>query len=199
MEICPLKRNVVMQNNQYLFRILLALIILISFTEHATSNSSKESEQIITRLIRMYFPKYSIMDVSSSDSAMINFFKSKYPEVSPFIVQADIDGNKLSDYAFLLTPKDNNKTTFVFAIILQTKPDKYKIVFKYKGIKHGSGVYIISKKSGEAINQTQSINTPIKGIILKNTGIQLIYFERASYVYYWNSSKKQIESIQTGD
>ena len=107
----------------------------------------------------------------------------------PYITKGDFNGDGKADMAAVVT--DSTKTRYQVAIILG--PDNIK--FWEEDIMVDAALTTITKS--EIISIPNEENEKIKKIKMKVDGINVEYFERASFVVYWD--KSSFKRIQTGD
>jgi hypothetical protein len=140
------------------------------------------------------------MDIGELDTSSLNCLKRGKSDISPAIVIGDFDGNGFQDYAFLLRSIDGklqHKKCY-FVVLLQFANNKYDII-NILEMDYRNDIVIFPIKSGTSVEQTESIDNPIKKAILKNTAVELIYMGKGTIVYYWDNTTKKIESITTSD
>ena len=107
----------------------------------------------------------------------------------PYITKGDFNGDGKADMAAVVT--DSTRSSYQVAIILG--PDNIK--FWDEDIMVDAAITTIAKS--EVISIPNEENEKIKKIKMKVDGINIEYFERASFVVY--QDKSSFKRIQTGD
>ena len=148
------------------------------------------------KLIEQHFPRYVLRDIEELSPFARNYFKSHYPNFDPSLVHRDFDGNGFEDVAFLLRESKNKDYINIFVIFLQSSHEKFKMKYCLNIGANPGDLYIIPLESG---SQIESFDEPRKKIKLKNSSVELVYFEKSSVVYYWDGRTKKFKSIWTSD
>lgn len=112
--------------------------------------------------------------------------KRKENPVYPYICKGDFNGDGKTDLAAMVT--DSSKRNYQVAILLDTA----KIMFWKEDI-IGDAALSTEPKS----TLTGMENEKEKKVTMKGDGINVEYFEKASFVLYWD--KKGFKRLQTGD
>ncbi len=104
----------------------------------------------------------------------------------PYITRGDYNGDGKADIAALVT--NDKKNTYQIAIILGAD----NILFWKEDILEDAAISTVTKSEIEGMEQEKT-----KKVKLKGDGITIDYFERGSFVVYWD--KTSFKRIQTGD
>lgn len=104
----------------------------------------------------------------------------------PYIAKGDYNGDGKADLAAVVT--NDKKTTYQIAILL----GKDNILFWKEDILEDAAISTVTKSEIEGMEQEKT-----KKVKLKGDGITIDYFERGSFVVYWD--KNSFKRIQTGD
>ena len=104
----------------------------------------------------------------------------------PYITKGDFNGDDKADIAALV--KNNKKGSYQIAIIL----GKENILFWQEDILEDAAISTLAKSDIEGMEREKP-----KKVKLKGDGIIIDYFERGSFVIYWD--KTSFKRIQTGD
>lgn len=104
----------------------------------------------------------------------------------PYITKGDYNADGKTDIAALVT--NDKKSTYQIAIILDTD----NILFWNEDILEDAAISTFTKSDIEGMVGEKS-----KKVKLKGDGITIEYFERGSFVVYWD--KASFKRIQTGD
>lgn len=104
----------------------------------------------------------------------------------PYIAKGDYNGDGKADIAALVT--NDKKNTYQIAIILGAD----NILFWKEDILEDAAISTVTKSEIEGMEQEKT-----KKVKLKGDGITIDYFERGSFVVYWD--KTSFKRIQTGD
>jgi hypothetical protein len=104
----------------------------------------------------------------------------------PYIAKGDYNADGTADMAAVVT--DSAKSTYQIAIIL----GKDKIIFWKEDVLDDAAISTVPKSTIEAIDGEKT-----KKIKLKGDGINVEYFEKATFVLHWD--KGSFKRIQTGD
>lgn len=112
--------------------------------------------------------------------------KRKDNPVYPYICKGDFNGDGKADLAALVT--DSTKRNYQVAILLDTA----KILFWKEDILEDAALSTEPKAT-----LTGMENEKEKKVTMKGDGINVEYFEKASFVLYWD--KKGFKRLQTGD
>ncbi|MEO7924634.1 MAG: hypothetical protein ABIR30_13215 [Chitinophagaceae bacterium] len=108
----------------------------------------------------------------------------------PYIARGDFNGDGKTDLAAVVT--NDTKTTFQLAIILDAGNDTRKIMYWDEDIMEDAAISTIPKSTIEGFEGERT-----KKVNMKAEGINVEYFEKASFVLYWNGAA--FKRIQTGD
>jgi hypothetical protein len=112
--------------------------------------------------------------------------KRKESPVYPYITKGDYDGDGKADMAAVVI--DSSKSSYQVAILL----GKDKIEFWKEDIMVDAAISSIPKSTVEGMEGEKTRKLKLKG-----DGINVEYFEKASFVLYWDNSS--FKRIQTGD
>lgn len=165
----------------------------------------------IILILKDKFTNWQILTINDLKKDTAKFFQDNYPKSAPGIVKADLDGNKLDDFALLLKLVNYNKSESSpkLVIFMQISKGKYKYYTPQEeevGFCNPDLLNEISDDTNNTfirkINKNININyiaedDTIKTTRLKYETIEIVYFESASRVYYWN--KTRFSYYQTSD
>jgi hypothetical protein len=187
--------------NTKIYGILLGIfIVFIAGSIIETKNaSSTVSQNESTELIKKYFPDYVLMEIGELTPLARKYFKRHYPNLTPSFVRADFDGDGFLDLALLLRKARGKDRKTILTIFLHSNRNRFELAYYLSFGVYGGDVYIIPVESGKVVSQTESIDVPREKVELRNTAIELVYFEKSSVVYYWDDRMKKFESIWTSD
>ena len=104
----------------------------------------------------------------------------------PYITKGDYNADGKEDMAAVVI--DSTKTAYQIAIILSAD----KIMFWKEDVLDDAAISTVPKSTIEGMDGEKT-----KKIKLKGYGINVEYFEKASFVLYWD--KGSFKRIQTGD
>ena len=104
----------------------------------------------------------------------------------PYIARGDYDADNLVDLAAIVT--DSLKRNYQIVILLE----KGNILFWKEDIMNDAAISTIPKSDIAGMDGEKT-----KKIKKKGDGINVEYFEKASFVLYWD--KSSFKRIQTGD
>lgn len=188
--------------NSKIYRILLLVVSIISIfgsVVEAKNTGIIVNQNECVELIKRYFPDYALMEDRELTPLARDYFNKHYPKLTPSLVNADFDGNDFLDFAVLLRKGKGKDRITILAIFLRANQQRFELAYYLSLGVYGGDVYITPVESGKIVRQTESANVPREKVKLKNTAIQLVYFEKSSVVYYWDDKVKKFESIWTSD
>lgn len=150
---------------------------------------TKKVDSLINRLL----PGWSIPNPNTWENLWFNEYKKDSVLVN--YIPADFNGDAQTDYALILKSGQHKYAVWV----LQSDGDHYKAIklheTPYKTIPIDMGIEPIAKGKLNYIDfDSDKEPTPID---LKNTAIQIVYFEQSAETYYWQGGKYL--SVTTGD
>jgi hypothetical protein len=108
----------------------------------------------------------------------------------PYIARADFDGDGFMDIAAIVT--DDKKINYQLVIIMDADEKAPKIMTWKEDIAEDAAISVEPKSVIEG-----SEGEKTKKVHMKADGINVEYFETASFVLYWNGTA--FKRIQTGD
>jgi len=108
----------------------------------------------------------------------------------PYIAKGDFNGDGNTDLAAVVT--DESKTQYQLSIILGADEKNPAMTAWKEDILEDAAISVESKSDIEGFEGEKT-----KKIKMKAEGINVEYFEKASFVIYWNGSV--FKRIQTGD
>ncbi len=115
--------------------------------------------------------------------------RKEHPDY-PYIATADFDGDGSTDIAAIVT--DDKKINFQLVIIRNADEKTPRIMTWKEDIAEDAAISVEPKGVVEGMDGEKT-----KKISLKADGINVEYFETASFVLYWNGTA--FKRIQTGD
>lgn len=149
-------------------------------------------EETVNQLLKATFGNswYVMNDKEASwmKDAFDYFIVPKRKEIPnyPYIAKGDFNADGKEDMAAVVT--DSLKSNYQIAIILA--PDN--ILFWKEDVLEDAAISTVAKSIIDGIDGEKT-----KKIKLKGDGINIEYFEKASFVLYWD--KVSFKRIQTGD
>lgn len=176
----------------------LLLILLLSVNQVRAQTSrpidgvyNKYISPTVLSLITQKLPEWRLPAPSSwevywdqykKDSTLVNY------------VSSDFNGDLKPDYAFIL--KNSKK---IFAVwVLQSKGKNYQAIKLYQltqdQLPLEIGIELLPKGDLNYLNLEQDKFGHVK---LRNSAIQVVFFEQAAEAYYWEKDKYR--SVTTGD
>ena len=175
--------------------ITFAFACTVQVKEARTVNNQDEFGQ----LIQKHYPRCTLMSFEELDHYAKEFFKDRYPHLSPSLISADFDGNALSDFAFLLQTKSGKSKKTIFVILLQMSNNDFKPAYYLDLDGYRPDVFIVPIQKGELLSQAESIDTPREKVLLKHPAIELVYVGKSAVVYYWDVELNRFNSIWISD
>jgi hypothetical protein len=177
--------------------LLFSCLIMLLFTQ---SNCNKIPADIRSSNASINLaPDLHVIQIADLDSYTKTSFISNYSLVCPGIVTGDFDGNGLYDIG-LLTINSDKTNNMTLVILLQNHQQHFTTAYTLQIDKAYYGnTFIIPCASGKTISQTKAIDSAINNTILKYDSIELMYFEKASIVLYWDENRGYFASIQPSD
>jgi hypothetical protein len=144
------------------------------------------------------FRGFHVLKVEERDPDTRAFLVAHFAKSNPSIIHADFDGDGLSDYAVLL--KKDKGTSARFVAVLCPVSGALKTVYDLDLTGSTGDVYLKRIPPGVRVSQTEAIEPEtIAPVRLRSAGIQLVYFEKAAVVVFWNPKLHKMQEIQTGD
>lgn len=107
----------------------------------------------------------------------------------PYIASGDFDGDTRPDLAAIVT--DSNRVNYQLAIISDIDSSK-KLNYWKEDIMEDAAISTAPRGKIEG-----TVNEKVKKLELKSEAIHVEYFEKASFIIYWNG--KSFKRIQQGD
>jgi hypothetical protein len=153
---------------------------------------NKDMKDVLIQVCR----EASLVAKSDLNVEMRNYLDENKENYST-VLKGDFNGDKLGDIALLVKCKSKNtkgvRSTEKLAILLQEAGGKYRIIVLEEYPYIDDSIYLRAITLGKIIREFDSS----KKIILRNIGIERIYFEKSSGVFYWENG--QFHYIQTSD
>jgi hypothetical protein len=176
---------------------LLVIVIASLFCCALMSVGQERKSELDTVLSS--FPAYHLLTLSERDSDTRAFILQHFPKSNASVVHADFDGEGHLDYALLIRNSKSHTTKVV--VLLCSEDAHCRSVYLLDVSAYSDLVYLQPVAIGSVVSQTEAAgprnhSSPAK---LKNTGIQLTYYEKGKVVLYWNNNLKKIEEVQTSD
>jgi hypothetical protein len=165
----------------------------------------------LANTIAQHFQGYRLITQSDLDGEMVKWVIEELHEIPSAWLQADFDGNGELDYAVMLRKVEEKKVIWLQVVLLKEKQkfvfielckSEYECVEKCKS-EHGEvQLYYTLVPAGVKVEEFEgfvSDDNARRSALLTTPGIKVVYFERKSYIYFWDSKKKQFDCIQTED
>lgn len=165
--------------------------VATAVNDDPTDNSTPEERMVIRALRAQYGNKWHVMNDRDAKwmKDVFDYFiapRRKEDPNYPYIARGDYDADNLVDLAAIVT--DSLKRNYQIVILLE----QGNILFWKEDIMNDAAISTIPKSD---IAGMDGENT--KKIKMKGDGIKVEYFEKASFVLYWD--KSSFKRIQTGD
>lgn len=177
-------------------RLLLAVMLILP----SGSWAAEAGQTAAARAVESVYPDYVIVQETELDRGMVDYLRQRDSagrDRSLTTVSADFDGNGLEDHAAIVRSKDHSDGGFV--IVLQTSKGEFRAVKSVMFRSVPDYVVLIRVEAGQEVKQTEAIEAPMKIAVLRHPAIELVYFEKAAVVFYWNPGKAGIADIATSD
>ncbi len=163
----------------------------VSIAPTGTKQNQTALETEINKILQEKFQgKWKVLNDSTANwmKDEFDYFiapKRKYDPDYPYICKGDYNADGKPDYAAIIT--DANKTSYQIAIF----PADGEIIL-WKEDVEGSAIENLSKTEVLGFEGEKE-----KKVTLKSDGINVVFFEKSSYVIYWNGAS--FKNIWTGD
>lgn len=178
---------------------LLAVLILQPAATARHSADIKHAEPPLDEIIARFFEGYA--PVSPGDLTVeIGRLAVEYPvyddpERSPSVIHADFDGNGVDDYAILIRELAAQAPDEVFAILMGLGDGRYRVAMKAFFGNLMDEVYLGYVPAGRPLTPAAGASTASEPVRLDHPAVTLIYFGRATDVFYWNERTGVFDSV----
>lgn len=172
----------------------LALVVFVA----STPSRGETARHSLPEVLRL-FPGYHVVSLKEFDPDTRNYLLENYPKANPSVVHADFDGDGSPDYALLL--KNHAQRVTKVVILLCPVTTACKKVYDLDVSQMPGIVYLRPVLPGARVSPMDDVDTNggVKRVKLRTAAVELNYFEKSSVVLHWNSARKKIEEIDTGD
>lgn len=148
-------------------------------------------------LAQRHYPGFSLLKVDDLEEDLQMFWAERYQNVSPGCVDADFNGDGLSDFALLLKGEKDGLPFLDLVVLLQTNRDEYRAV-RLDTLKDRLKSYSVRSVQPRALVSWEDRMLPTaKRATMEHVGFELQLFEAASRVYYWKDGA--FVSVQTAE
>ena len=173
-----------------------AILATFLFVLLPISLSSKGPRPDIDRVLAD-FPGYHPLKLTELDTEARVYFLRRFPKAKPGVLHSDFDGDGHLDYALVLRNAESQVTKLV--VLLCPDEGRCRNVSETDVSAYAGSVYLRPVAKGTKISQTESGDDDTAPVILKFSGIRVIYFGKGEVVLYWNEKRNKIETISTAD
>ena len=181
--------------NKNILLILFALIfeIFININNSPAKTGVTLNKDMRDVLIQVC-PNVALLSESDLDLEMRNYLNENKENYSTML-RGDFNGDKLVDIAILVKCKSKKglQSTEKLIVLLQISSGKYRIIKLEEYPYVDDSIYLREITSGSIIKEFDSSRKKV----LKNIGIERIYFEKSSGIFYWENG--QFRYMQTSD
>jgi hypothetical protein len=173
---------------------ILPIVVVLLWSVLASASDGQAGD--ISAILKQ-FPGYHVLTLQERDSDLKAFLAQHFPKGNPSVVRADFNGDGNPDYALLL--KDDKTGAAKLLVLLCSANGQCKSVYDVDETTYASVTYLRPLSTGSKVSQMEAVpgNTP--PVKLRSTGIEINYFEKGKVVLHWNTKRKKIEEVQTGD
>lgn len=141
-----------------------------------------------------------VMQVSVLDEGAERFFSRRWPDQHPYFLQADINGDGFLDEAVIASCQtvDRSGTYLMIGVTHDSTdivPSLIEDVSSYRDI-----IFLSKLPVGAVVENSEALaDIRSDSVQLRNPGVRVTYYEKASIAYYWSTANTALVSVQTAD
>ncbi len=176
-----------------LFFIIVAAILVIFYEMTGAENKNLVIPKAQVTSIETVCPRAKIIEKSDLDAEMRQYFNEKKIIYST-VIHDDFNGDKLADWALLVKCQDKKDAPALEKlIVLLKKPNNGYSINVLEEFPHILDYVYINPVSPGNLREWDSSRL----VKIKFKGIERVFFEKSSGVYFWGKNKFQY--VQTSD
>jgi hypothetical protein len=141
----------------------------------------------------------------------VSFTSGCRPKHDPVLVEADFNGDRQTDYACfivrtyaernatLLHEKRGRKEVWLAILLSTDKKGHYRLLYLMRVGKEGAAHDTYVEVRSPGILRRREGGEHVESVSIRHPGVSLVFCERATRVYYWDTKKRKFTWIQTSD
>jgi hypothetical protein len=144
-------------------------------------------------LLGTYYPNHRIVAIKDLNQDVQQYFREEYVDSDPGCIEEDFDGDGIVDYALLLRTDLAGKAVERFVVLKGEGKDRFTPINLIESHQRIGDSFLRLVPSGTVVRNSAGTET----VTLNRPGFEIVLFESASRVYFWESGKFRF--VQTSD